>query len=94
MVILFGISWPISIFRSFRARTAKGKSLIFLTFIWLGYLFGILSKILGNSVSYVFVFYIINICMVSLDIAIYFRNSRLDSKNKKNEKKNPQEEIR
>ena len=29
MIICFGLSWPISIRKSYTARTAKGKSLFF-----------------------------------------------------------------
>ena len=32
MVIAFGISWPMNIVKSVRARTAKGKSFLFLIF--------------------------------------------------------------
>ena len=36
MIIGFGISWPFSIYKSYVSRTAKGKSLEFEFFIWLG----------------------------------------------------------
>lgn len=78
MVICFGVSWPLSIFKSYTSRTAKGKSIIFLCFIWIGYVFGIASKIISENVTYVFVFYVINIIMVSVDIILWFRNKRLD----------------
>lgn len=78
MVICFGVSWPLSIFKSFTSRTAKGKSIVFLIFIWVGYVFGIISKIIPGNITYVFVFYVINIIMVSADIVLWFRNRRLD----------------
>ncbi len=34
MILCFGLSWPISIRKSWVARTAKGKSLFFEVFIW------------------------------------------------------------
>lgn len=81
MVICFGLSWPISVYKSWKSRTAKGKSLLFEIFIWIGYVSAILGKILTpNNITYVFIFYIINICMVSVDIVLYFRNRRLDAK--------------
>ncbi len=46
MIICFGISWPISIYKSVKSRTAKGKSLSFELFVWVGYIFGITRKIL------------------------------------------------
>lgn len=78
MVICFGFSWPASIIKSLKARSAKGKSLPFLLCIETGYVAGIFSKIISGKITYVFVFYIINFVMVFIDICLYFRNSRLD----------------
>lgn len=80
MVISFGISWPISIIKSFTARTAKGKSLAFLLLIMFGYACGMLSKLWSGKITYVFVFYVINFVMVSIDMILFFRNKRLDEK--------------
>ena len=41
MLICFGAAWPLSILKSWRARTARGKSLGFLMVILLGYTAGI-----------------------------------------------------
>ncbi|MBO4934611.1 MAG: hypothetical protein J5441_05540 [Clostridia bacterium] len=78
MVILFGVSWPTSIIKSYRARTAKGKSLLFLCFIFFGYVCGIVAKIIAGNITYVFAFYVLNLLMVGADIALYFRNRKLD----------------
>ena len=78
MVIAFGISWPMNIVKSVRARTAKGKSFLFLIFIWVGYVAGIASKLISGNITYVFFFYVLNLLMVSADILLYFRNRRLD----------------
>ena len=80
MVILFGISWPTSIIKSYRARTAKGKSLLFLCFIFFGYVCGIAAKLISGGINYVFPFYVLNLVMVGTDIALYFRNRALDRK--------------
>lgn len=78
MVISFGISWPTSIIKSYTSRTAKGKSIIFLCFVLIGYLFGIASKFMAGKISYVVIFYIINFIMVFFDFCLYFRNRKLD----------------
>lgn len=78
MLICFGISWPLSIVKSLRSRTAKGKSWVFLTFIFTGYLCGILSKVLAGNITYVVVLYVINLIMVGTDLILYFRNKKLD----------------
>jgi hypothetical protein len=78
MVICFGISWPISIRKSLLSKTAKGKSLLFIFFIFAGYAFGIISKLLADQITYVLVFYVLNLIMVSIDIVLYFRNLKYD----------------
>ncbi len=78
MLICFGAAWPTNIVKSLRSRSAKGKSLPFLIIVLTGYVFGILNKMI-NDADIVMVFYIINFIMVAVDIAIWFRNRRLDS---------------
>ena len=81
MVCLFGASWPLNVAKSYRARTAKGKSVMFLLFIWVGYICGIVAKLTAPAFKWcVLMFYVINLIMVSVDIALYFRNRRLDAK--------------
>ncbi len=78
MVISFGISWPISIYKAWKSRTAKGVSPVFLIFILIGYACGIAAKIISGGMNYVFAFYILNFCMVAADLALYLRNAALD----------------
>ena len=85
MIVLFGASWPMNVMKSYKARTAKGKSILFLGFIFVGYIAGIISKFvnvdyMANFASkwYVLVFYFINISMVGADIVLYIRNKKLD----------------
>ena len=81
MIICFGISWPTSLLKSYKARSARGKSLLFLLFIFSGYCFGIAAKISAKTITYVFVFYIINSAMIFADILLFFRNRTLDRRN-------------
>ncbi len=86
MIVLFGASWPMNVMKSFKARTAKGKSFMFLVFIFTGYLFGITGKLItGGFKWYVLFFYFLNTFMVGLDMILYFRNLALDRKDKQNE---------
>jgi hypothetical protein len=77
MLLCFGISWPFSIVRSYRARSARGKSLLFLIFLGLAYTCGILHKALVRT-DIALALYIINFLMVCADIGLYARNTRLD----------------
>ena len=87
-IFCFGLSWPISIRKSYISRTAKGKSLFFEVFLLIGYAFGIARKIIQVSVlgasGFVFYlsffFYVLNFIEISIDVALYFRNVRLDKK--------------
>jgi hypothetical protein len=78
MVLCFGCSWPFSVIKSYRSKTANGKSIFFILLIWVGYVCGIAGKILTNNITYVFIFYVINLAMVSVDILLYFRNKNYD----------------
>lgn len=87
MIVSFGASWPLNVLKSYRARTAKGKSLAFLCLIFFGYIAGIVSKFLNEDYMtsfsqkwYVLFFYFLNLLMVGIDLIIYFRNKRLDKK--------------
>lgn len=81
MLTCFGFAWPFSIVRSWRSRTAKGKSIIFLTVVIIGYIAGILHKVI-YSWDKVVLLYILNLIMVSIDAAIYFRNKNIDNSSK------------
>ena len=71
-----------SVIKSYRARTAKGKSLFFLIMIFTGYICGIAAKLLAPSFKwYVLFFYVLNLIMVGADLCLYFRNRRLDREN-------------
>ena len=78
MLILFGLSWPFNLATSWRSRPARGKSVLFEIVIILGYLCGIAGKFLGDNVTYVVAFYVVDIAMVSTDLALTLRNLRLD----------------
>lgn len=79
MIVCFGASWPFNVIRSYKARTAKGKSLTFLILILTGYLAGITGKLLGPGYKwYVMFFYVLNFIMVFTDLLLYFRNRKLD----------------
>ena len=78
MLISFGVSWPVSIYKSVKSRTAKGKSLIFLFCVFIGYICGITSKLTAERITYVLIFYCTNLVMVGIDIVLSLRNRRLD----------------
>ncbi|MBQ6839979.1 MAG: hypothetical protein IJO45_04750 [Oscillospiraceae bacterium] len=87
MILSFGASWPLNVIKSYKARTAKGKSLAFLCLIFFGYIAGIASKFMNEAYMaafsekwYVLFFYFLNLLMVGIDLVLYFRNKLIDKK--------------
>ena len=84
MLVAFGFSWPFNIVKSWRSRTAKGKSVLFEFVVIFGYLVGLLGKCITFSRTGVLPwatwFYIADIAMVLIDVILYFRNTALDRK--------------
>ena len=87
MIVSFGASWPMNVIKSYKAKTAKGKSIAFLCLIFFGYIAGIASKFSNAAYMaafsekwYVLFFYILNLLMVGTDIILYIRNKQLDKK--------------
>lgn len=77
MLCCFGFSWPFSIAKSLRSKSAKGKSLGFMLLIEAGYVFGLVHKIFF-SYNWVIWAYVALFVLVGFDIALYFRNRRYD----------------
>ena len=78
MLVCFGLSWPFNITKSWKSRTAKGKSLMFELIIVVGYLCGIAGKFVSGNVTYVVAVYVLDVTMVCIDIVLTLRNMALD----------------
>lgn len=80
MLICFGFSWPITLMKNIRARTAKNMSLWFIVLILLGYFCGIAAKLIVHNYSFVLVVYAINVISVGANLVVYFINRGYDKK--------------
>jgi hypothetical protein len=78
MMVAFGLSWPFTIIKSYKARTNKGISLLFLILIEFGYICGIVAKFVGHDITYVLFFYVLNFLMIIADLLLYIRNYQFD----------------
>jgi len=83
MLVCFGCSWPLNLYKSISTKSTKGKSLLFLILIDLGYVAGMISKMpFANSTFnwttkwWVFAVYVLNFSMVTADLILYFINRR------------------
>lgn len=78
MLICFGLSWPISVAKNIKAHSAKNMSFRFNLLIIVGYIAGITAKLWTHSVNYVLAVYVLNLLIVSVNMAVYFINKQYD----------------
>ena len=81
MLVCFGVSWPIDILKTLRTRITAGKSVGFMSMVFLGYCLGMTAKLIaahlaGRSVEPVFIMYALNAFFVAVDIVLYVKYSR------------------
>ena len=70
-LLCFAVSWPVSIAKSLRTKVVMGKSPIFMSLVILGYVFGIIHKLLYSRDIVVFL-YLFNALLVGTDLFLYF----------------------
>ncbi|HQL51973.1 MAG TPA: hypothetical protein PLR91_12345 [Kiritimatiellia bacterium] len=81
MLVCFGMAWPVSILKSWRSRTNKGKSRFFLLIVFVGYLSGLIHKLWWQErPDGVVWLYLLNACMVAVDGILAIRNTWLDKR--------------
>ena len=80
MLACFGLSWPISVYKSIESKSTQGKSIVFIIAIIIGYISGVIGKIVNHQLTYVLIIYCFNLIVVSVDLVLFFIN-------RKNEKK-------
>lgn len=78
MLICFGCSWPMSLIKNIKAKTAKGMSVGFTLLILTGYIAGITAKIINHGGAFVLAVYIFNLVVVSANLVVYFINKKRD----------------
>ena len=80
MLICFGLSWPLSLIKNIKAKSAKNMSLQFTLLIITGYIAGISAKIIGHKINYVLAIYLLNLLIVSANIVVYYINRGYDQR--------------
>jgi len=80
MLVCFGASWPLAIYKTVKAKNPVGKSVPFLYLVLIGYISGCIHKIYF-SFDKVLWLYALNAVMVLIDLILthYYihRNKRL-----------------
>ncbi|MDO4573788.1 MAG: hypothetical protein Q4D98_01080 [Planctomycetia bacterium] len=72
MMICFGASWPVSLWKLWSTKQTGGVSLRFHTLVLIGYLSGIVHKIL-NHPDWVIFLYVANTLMVAAAMTLVVR---------------------
>ena len=76
MLACFGLSWPISVYKSIKSKSTQGKSIVFIIAIIIGYISGIIGKIVNDQLTYVLIIYCFNLIVVSVDLILFFINRK------------------
>ena len=76
MLFSFGFSWPFAIARTYKAKCVDGKSPIFSAIVIVGYVCGIVSHLIEGTKMWLVSVYLVDILLVSIDLALYFRYRR------------------
>jgi hypothetical protein len=77
MLICFGSSWPFAVAKTLRTKVVKGKSPVFLALILIGYIAGIMNKLVVDF-DHVLWLYCLNGSMVLAEIILYIRYGKVD----------------
>ena len=80
MLLCFACAWPFSIYKLYRTKSTKGKSIVFSMVVLLGYVFGIINKFIMDDINYVLFFYFFDLALVVVDSLLYLRNRIYESK--------------
>lgn len=78
MLVCFGFSWPMSLYKNIKAKSAHSMSLPFILLIVSGYVAGIAAKIYSHSINFVLAVYVLNLIIVCVNLVVYFINRRYD----------------
>ena len=77
MLLCFGASWPAAVAKTYRTKNVKGKSRLFLWLVIIGYICGMVHKILFNF-DLVFYLYVLNALLVATDLFLVYRYRNLE----------------
>ncbi len=77
-MVCFGVSWPVAILKTWRAKRVEGKSIWFLVLVFIGYLSGMVAKFIraateGKPVELVTLLYAFNAVLVMTDLLLVLK---------------------
>jgi hypothetical protein len=72
MLVCFGASWPFAVYKTWKTKTCEGKSMVFLWLVFIGYLSGVMHKIV-YCLDLVILLYALNGLLVFTDLCLCYR---------------------
>lgn len=69
MIICFGASWPFALWKTIKSKDVHGKSKRFMSLVLIGYIFGMIHKIVYNM-DIIFWLYVITFMLVLADLIL------------------------
>ena len=72
MMVCFGASWPFQVAKTYKTKEVKGKSILFLWLVEIGYILGMLHHILYAPDGVIYL-YLLNFILVGTDMALYYK---------------------
>ncbi len=79
MLVCFGASWPFSVHRTWKTKNVVGKSPIFLSLVIIGYVAGIIHKVLFRMDAVIWL-YALNALMVAADLFLFMRYRKREAR--------------
>jgi hypothetical protein len=77
MLLCFGASWPFAVMKTYKSKNVKGKSILFLSLVLIGYGFGILNKLVYHPDPVIYL-YVLNGLLVFADMVLWFKYRKLN----------------
>ena len=84
MLFAFGFSWPFAIAKTYRAKRVDGKSPAFMAVVLVGYSCGIAAHLVEGTKLWLCLVYLVDMALVSTDLALYFYYSRRNKQGGRN----------
>jgi hypothetical protein len=72
MLLCFGVSWPLAVWKTWTSKSVGGKSIHFLWLVFVGYVLGTVAKFLRGA-DWVLALYVLNGVLVFTDTMLYYR---------------------
>lgn len=76
MMVCFGASWPFQVWKTYKTKEVKGKSIQFLWLVEIGYVLGMLHHILYAPDNVIYL-YLLNFILVGTDMILYYKYKKL-----------------